>query len=90
MSGILLGGILGCRRTDRGAQQQRRKKNSQINSTNTTETHRNSSGDREQKGPPHIRSRMTNDMEILVCGWFKGTISLALSVLHKATPVQIN
>lgn len=56
----------------------------------TTKTHRNSFGERVQESHYKICSRVTNDMEILVCNWFKGTISLAPCVLHKALPVQIN
>lgn len=53
-------------------------------------TCRNTFEEREKESPSQIYSRQTNDMEILVCNWFKGTISLAPCVLHKAMPVQIN
>lgn len=77
MGGILLGDLLGCR-TNGEAHDVKNK---------TTQKIKRNINDFIVSC---ICRRITNDMEILVCIWFKGTISLAQYVLHKALPRQIN
>lgn len=77
MGGILLGELLGCRTNGEAHDVKNKIRQKTKRNINDFIVSR-------------ICRRITNDMEILICIRFKGTISLAQYVLHKALPKEIN